>query len=409
MSKNKNISNISLAIFSSLLLLTVFSCVEPYFPKTTIYEQNYVVQGIITSEIKYQEIRISETYLLEDDTVSYVNNAAVRVVDSDNNEFPFQIQGAGKYVSIEEFGAKEGVSYHLEFEVDGKQYQSDDEMITGTSQLSNVEAKRIVNEGGEVGVGIFANSQTSTESSKFYRYTYSETYKIVSPYTSDKKFIINSNGFAVLVDVDPNEEREVCYNTVSSQSGVLSNTTLLNSNNQQDVLVQFIPINTRKIQQRYSINVEQNVLSGEAFTYFQTLDDLSNSESVFSQNQPGFVQGNIFSVNDPDENVVGYFEVAGASSKRIYFNFEDIFSEEERPDPTDPCTLVRPLPGLGFEPGDIDNVVAQGEAQYVRDAPPSTDPLNPQGPYLMVNIECIDCKTIGTPVKPDFWIDNNQE
>jgi hypothetical protein len=55
------------------------------------------------------------------------------------------------------------------------------------------------------------------------------------------------------------------------------------------------------------------------------LKELSGSDGILSQNQPGFFFGNIKSVENPNEKVIGYFEVSSVSSQRIFFNYEDVF------------------------------------------------------------------------------------
>ncbi|MDX1542413.1 MAG: DUF4249 domain-containing protein [Christiangramia sp.] len=408
MQKN-NLENSDLVKGLIFLTLSFFvACVEPYEPATENFESALVVEGMITSKLKNQEIKLSQTYTLEEDTISYVNGAQVEVFSNRGESFDFRNTGNGIYRSVNPFRAEEGVGYRLEIQVNGKWYKSDEEKITGETNLDNVSAQRELNENGELGVAIFANTNEAVDGSKFYRYTYEETYKIVSPYSSGQKFIINQNGFAILVDVPEGEERKTCYNTVSSRKGILNNRTYLNSD-EQDVLIKFLKTDNKKILHRYSILVKQHVISSEAYRYFETLDELSNSESIFSQNQPGFLAGNIFEVDKPDTKVIGYFEVANEAEKRIFFNFDDLFSPEEKPDPSEDCAISAPERGLGYEPGDIDYYVASGQLQYLRPAPPSNDPMNPTGPYDMVSTECIDCKVLGTPEKPEFWIDDEDQ
>lgn len=386
-----------------LILSFLISCVEPYEPVTENLESALVVEGMITSKLKTQEIKLSQTYALEDDTILYVNNAHIEVLSSRGENFIFQGIGNGTYKSVIPFKAEEGIGYHLEIQADGKLYRSDEELISGNNSLENVTAERAFNDDGELGVAIFANTP-ATNNAKFFRYTYEETYKVVSPYTSNKKFIINDIGFAILVDVPEDEEREVCYNTLKSKKGILSDRTYVGQGDQKD-LIKFLKVDDRKIITRYSILVKQNAISSEAFKYFKTLDELSTSESIFSQNQPGFIAGNIYQVDNPDAKVIGYFEVAKEDEKRIFFSFEDIFSSEERPDPTEDCVIVAPDP---IQPGDIDTFVASGQLQYLGPAPPSDDPNNPNGPYNLVSTKCIDCKVLGTPEKPEFWIDDEE-
>ncbi|MDR5590438.1 DUF4249 domain-containing protein [Christiangramia sp. SM2212] len=372
------------------------ACVEPYEPKSEFYERSVVIEGMVTSELKVQEIAVSETYALDVDSISYVTDAKVRVFSSEGDTYNFFYDTNGKYRSEQVFMAREGVNYQLEVEVNGNVYQSDKEKITGYSDLENVVAKEAVNDEGEIGVSITVNSNALNDDSKYYRYTYEETYKIVSPYTQAKYFINNGNGVE-LVDVPAGVEREVCYNTLNSQKGILSNTDLQNDNDQNDQLIKFLRIDDFKIINRYSILVRQHVISGDAFRFYQTLDELSNSESVFAQNQPGFLAGNIENVSNSDENVVGYFEVASVQQKRIFFSFLDIFDYTQRRDLRVDCPKSRPLSA------DLVYYIRQNLIQYLSPAPPSESPY--EGPWYLVPIECIDCRVLGTPVKPEFWID----
>jgi len=75
---------------------------------------------------------------------------------------------------------------------------------------------------------------------------------------------------------------------------------------------------------RYSIFVKQYVQNFAAHTFYQTLKDISGSESILSQTQPGFFAGNIKSDDNPNEKVIGFFDVSSVSNKRIFFNFSDL-------------------------------------------------------------------------------------
>ncbi|MEZ0131763.1 DUF4249 family protein, partial [Flavobacterium sp. LBUM151] len=85
--------------------------------------------------------------------------------------------------------------------------------------------------------------------------------------------------------------------------------------------IRFIDIKDPIIGERYSIIVRQYVQNLESYTFYKILKSLSTSTSLFSQVQPGFNYGNLKSANDPNEKIVGYFEVSSVSSKRIFFNF----------------------------------------------------------------------------------------
>ena len=118
-----------------------------------------------------------------------------------------------------------------------------------------------------------------------------------------------------------------------------------------------------------------------------------------SQVQPGFIDGNLFSTTNKNENVIGFFEIAAVSSKRIFFNYSDYFTPQDGSLPlfVEDCDLKRPrLQSLV-------NLIGSGGAKFV--AEPS-EPGNEEigfGPYLIAPKPCVDCTVFGTNVVPDFW------
>lgn len=396
MMREQNFVNANILKLGMIVLFTfVLACVEPYEPQTETFESILIVEGVLTDEFKNQEFTLSKSYRLEEDTIHYLDDALLEVVSDDGETFSFRNNGNGNYTSIQPFQAQGNRSYHLEIQTsDGSLYTSDEEKLVGHSELEDLYAERIENEAGQSGVGIFASKVLSGETN-YYLYNYEETYKIVSPYKRTYKIVPDEGTEFHFERVT--EEREICYNTLKSQKSVLSNTA--NFNNQNDeALITFLERDDKRILHRYSILVNQKLISKEAYNFYKTLQDLSGSSNVFSQHQPGFISGNISAVNNKEEHVIGYFAVASVSQKRIFFNFRDYFSIGERPDPKDDCYLERP-------PLDqINGYVRSNILQFLEEAPP--DPGPGRGPYYLINMECIDCRVLGTNVKPEFWIED---
>ena len=138
----------------------------------------------------------------------------------------------------------------------------------------------------------------------------------------------------------------------------------------------------------------------EAYDYYETLKELSGSESVFSQNQPGFINGNLFSMDDPNEKVIGNFNLGKVSSKRIYFNFTDFFDLTEKPNAGRYCEITRPDRIM-----DIMAFISNNQLKFYGDASNLAPNDEGKGPYRLINTPCMDCTVFGTNVKPEFWID----
>src|SRR5690606_25780436 len=131
-----------------------------------------------------------------------------------------------------------------------------------------------------------------------------------------------------------------------------------------------------------------------AFSYYQSLKELSESESLFSQIQPGLLTGNMVSLDNPEEYVLGFFSVASVTERRVFFNYEDFYNpgEYRRPFFTDPCSMEMPK--------DLQTIQFFAESEFYRLF--SHDPATG---YIFTEAACVDCTLLGTNEVPEFWED----
>ncbi|MCB7480431.1 DUF4249 domain-containing protein [Christiangramia sediminis] len=387
-------------LFTYILLVVLHACVEPYDFKSETYEKLLVVEATITDEVKTQEIYLSNVYRIDNDTIIPESNARILVVDDNQNEYEFRETQPGKYTSINEFNISSGKKYHLEILTsNGRNYISEEETLPeNNAVMEDLYAERTTNDEGIDGIAIYSSSANPGQDGvSYYKYSYNETYKIVSPYTQSRDLILNQSNFLEIVP--KTKEEEICYNTRRSKEILLADTGALSENEISDYLVKFYEFDDFPIQNRYSILVSQVSISQKAYDYYETLKELSGSESVFSQNQPGFINGNISSVEDSNEKVVGNFNLGKVSSKRIFFNYTDFFSLNEKPDPLRFCEITRPEYRVLIE------FIRNNQVKFYDEtygAPPDEEG---EGPYRVVPTFCMDCTVLGTNVKPNFWID----
>ena len=201
-----------------------------------------------------------------------------------------------------------------------------------------------------------------------------------------------------IVNRDPNREERTCYATDNSIRIILTKTSGAGEDRVTDFDVRFLNKDNFIISHRYSILVKQYVLSQQAYTFYEKLQDFSGSESLFSQSQPGFINGNIFVDDDSDERVVGIFEVSSISEKRAFFNYADLFPDEDLPPFIDEC---RPA---NYDVGGTLSVfefVKSNRVSYTNNvANPVTGALEE---YIVVPRVCGDCTVLGSAMVPDFW------
>ena len=164
---------------SVLLLIILSSCTEPYLLQSSNFEEALVIEATITNEFKKQQIKISKTYRLEESVPEFIENANVSIEDDLGTIFNF-IEGDEIYESENQFQAIPGRKYKLTIVSNGKTYVSTQETLTTENQIESLEVfdKTINNVRG---AEIILKSYDPTKSSKYYRYEYEETYKIIAP------------------------------------------------------------------------------------------------------------------------------------------------------------------------------------------------------------------------------------
>ena len=379
--------------------MSVFGCIEPFEIKNEInsLESLLVIETTLTDEMKAQMIILSQSTSFLQGT-SVPEYGATVSIDTDFGEtFDFTEQTSGQYVSDQDFRAEEGVGYQMRItRSNGDMYESDVVLLQGKSKIDSVYAERIINGTGEEGIGIFIDSEESSVSNRFFRYSYEETYKIIAPNWDPFGFNVFTNdsgerGFNVLAR---EEEQLICYNTLQSSTIIQADTEDITHSNLSGFRVRFIDRSNFIIGHRYSILVKQVLQTPEASEFYRLLENFSASESVFTNAQPGFINGNISAV-DTDQPTLGYFNVVSISEKRLFFNYEDFFPDEPLPPYPFECTVYTPSI-LAIE--DILN----NRVSYVGD---NENPEEGQLPYFVTSRPCGDCTALGSNIVPDFWIE----
>ncbi|MBS7252906.1 DUF4249 domain-containing protein [Flavobacterium branchiicola] len=401
--------------FFLLFIIAFTSCTEQYAFKNSNFESALVVEGTITNETKNQTIKLSQVYQLDETGPKFETGANIFVTDDQGNEYQFE-QRDTMYVSLVQFRAQPGRKYQLKIKTkDGKNYTSDEQTLTTETKIDNVTAT-VETVKGERGVQINVNSYDPTNTSKYYRYEYAETYKIIAPrwYTFKADVVFNPaippdpiNDFPGqaasegIVVTRRTTETKTCFSTKNSEDIILNNTGGL-SEDRVHFPVRFISDQNYIISHRYSIFVKQYVQNLAAHTFYKTLRDLSSSGSVLSPKQPGFFYGNIKSVENPSEKVIGFFEVSSVSSERIYFNYSDLFPNEPLP----------PYYESDCEPEayyncDLPEPPCRGAAlrSIIRTKSQVLFSWDSEIVYDMVKSACGDCTTFSSNIVPPFWVD----
>ncbi len=421
-----------------LFLSCCWACLDE-FEISTLEEDGQsgllVVEAVLTNEVITQKVYLSRSdnrLDLETDTVyspytplgnrpmdsvNWEEGATVTVQGSNGTAFSFTEGQSGFYFSNEPFALQMGVNYTLEITTSGgTDYMSDPVAVQGTSKVTNVYAERAISGSGVEGVAIYVDSEPLEGKTEYYRYAYEETYKVVAPYWQPVDFELTGYDNSVyppafnLDIVERQIQNRICYNTVSSNTIEQFSTA---GNPEREIfkhMVRFIGKDNFIISNRYSILVQQQVQSVEAYSFYKTLKSFSQSDNIFSEVQPGALLANVYRKDGVKESVLGFVEAVGVSEQRLFFNFDDYFSDMEIPEFPFNCNLstarIYNEPPPPSCPQDLlsrlDNGIVTYYGLYEEGLVPNA---SCPGPYVFVPRICGDCTLMGSNVKPDFWID----
>lgn len=389
-------------------------CIEEIEIETESFENALVIDAIITNEDKQHEVFLSRTYPFEDGGTNPESNANVTITGN-GTIYEFEEDDAGRYVSKTSFRAVPNVDYQLQISTNnGRTYNSSLMRLTPIAQIDALYAIRETNDDGTNGMSMYVDTYDPTGNSKYYRYEYEETFKVQPP------SFVNQDLIRIILPQDPfndcyicsvklvvrSEDKRICYRTETSQNINLTNTNDFTEDRVSRYLTHFVRSDDYKISHRYSLLVKQYVHSGEVYNYLDALSNFSEEGSLFSQVQPGFIASNLVSETNLNEKVIGFFEAASVSTKRIFFNYDDFYPNEPLPPYINSCQPSAPLRCV---PENFNTVRCGGlmngiDRNIIVYRGMNTGQIPRGGAYLMVDRECGDCTALGDIEPPEFWI-----
>lgn len=400
--------------------IILMSCTETFVIETENFESNLVVEATITNELKFQNIKLSKTVRLEESEQLLELNAQVKVTDNANNTYNFSQNSEGLYVSDIAFQAIPNTLYTLEITTsNGKQYVSTPTQLSPISQINNLYAELVNDTKKGPGIQVFVDSDNNIDDAKYFRYEYEETYKIVAPYFCPQEEVLNNYSSIITPTGDLNvffdvefrdrlQEEEICFSSKQNTEIIQTSTNDLSSNTISRFPIRFIGTDDSIIRDRYSILVKQYTQSLESYTYYKVLDQLSENASILSENQPGFIKGNISAVNDPIEKSIGFFDVSSVTERRIFFNYFDFGLV--KPDYAYECNIlvlnISDNTVLDFDKNEKEEIYRRLTRfeEYNQDFTLTEIPYDTPI-WRIVRPECGDCTTVGSNIQPDFWED----
>jgi hypothetical protein len=389
-------------LFIALLLsMVVFGCKKPYLPPIVANSPSYlVVEGVINPGTDSTIIRLSRTIPLSTKDAPTPELGAKVVVESDANaRYPLTETGKGNYVAV---GLNLSITnkYRLTITTaDSKTYQSDFVQVKNSQPIDSV-TYQVKSDG----VQINANTHDPSNSTRYYRWDYSEAWIIHSKYQTILK--LQTDPVDSVVSRPQSEYNYKCFNFAQSSHIVLASTANLASDVLQNTPITKVASTSERFTERYSILVKQYALTKEAFDYFDQLRKNTEELGSIFDAQPSTLTGNIHCISNPSEPVIGYIAAGIPAQKRIYINTDQLpLGPAWNPKTpygdcefdtlwyTNPKTKVHDVVVYIYSGLDmpIDRLQRIGEAH----------------PYAYTGSSafCVDCTLRGVSKPPPFWTD----
>ena len=373
----------------SCILLTYVSCKKPYNPPATQVDNKFLVidGSLVNSTDSPSVFTLSRTIKLTDTTFtsSQETGANVSVEGENGDTYNFSELPGGIYKS-NPLLLNTSSKYRLKITTaSGEGYASDFVEVKQAPPIDSITWQQ------QNDVTVSLDAHDPLNNTKYYRWDFTETYQYEAPLQAE---LSQDNGVLFYVDNTPNQTFD-CWRSVNSTDILLGSSIALSQDVINKAPITIVPQNSQKIGIRYSILIKQYALTEDAYQYFSILKkNTENLGSIFDA-QPSQLTGNIHSVKNPAEIVIGFFTASSFTQKRLFITKYDVtnwhFIDTNRE-----CGVKSighyPLPDPRF---------------WVYDYPdPDYYPYYFCGStcLFIARRECVDCRVRGgTNKKPSYW------
>jgi hypothetical protein len=405
--KSERDMNMKLSTGLSVLAITlIYGCKRSYAPPAITGNNNYlVIEGIIAAGQDSTIIKLSRTVNLAGTTTANPElNATVTVQGDQNVSYALPQLDSGRYAAPP-LNLDNSHKYRLLITTaDGRTYASDYEPVKITPPIDTL-AYSITGDG----LNIYTNAHDPSNSTKYYRWDYSETYVYISDINTFYKYDPSNPDPTQQSVIRPADEQiNTCYVTLKSSTVLLNSSAKL----QQDVIqnnpITEIPKTSEKILHRYSILVKQYALTPDAYNFWSILRKNTEQIGTIFDAQPSEVKGNIHCMSNPAEPVIGYMSVSTIAQKRIFIDRADL-PVWPYPVPTCKSYDLCWFQSAAFPPAELISglIIPLG---VIKQTGSCDKEIRPSYTVIVGDNTCVDCRLHlgGINKAPGFWKEYGQ-
>lgn len=382
-------------------LLSLASCREPFEMDYEVHDVApiLVVDGYINvrgTESHYTLSYASPLNEAEQPVTGYpggydLTPLYVMMIESENGTRYYSEPVSSGNITIPHPVLDPNQKYKLHIQAGPHVYESEFVEVKTSQEISNVEWADT-----EEGVELYVSTEDPSNSTRYYRWEYEETWRYNPIYMSN--IVLQPQDSSVRYR-GTGEDIHICYITQRSRSILIATSEELSMDAIHRFPVAMIPNLSEKLSSRYSILVKQIPMTEAAYRYWSQVRESSENLGDIFGPMPSQLNGNIMCISNPDYHVIGMAEAVEVAEKRIFI------SKEELP------RLWRVQDGYYLSCELLELRIS--EAIEVAMANPGlllVDEVyaNPNSPlpshYSIAPVRCVDCRIKGGQFAPPaFW------
>jgi len=371
-------------IIKILLFVFLTGCITEFVPVTDEKKELLVVEGLITDQPGINTVKLSKSMPFgKKSEAKPLSGCFVSISDNEGNRYWLNENAPGNYISDSaSFRGRQGEVYTLHITVgDGTNslnYESYPVEMIPVPPIDSIYYEKLIikedyiNYGGIDACQIYLDTHDPQNLNKYYRWDFDETWvlRLLWPVEKIKCWVSDTSTTINIKSTAAFDESRIIRHPVT-----------------------YISNATDRLLREYSISINQYSLSEDEYIFWEKIQTLTDQAGGLYDIIPASVPSNIFCVENPGEDVLGYFSVSAKSSKRIFI--QDDFGGIIDQYPDCPIDTVY---------GEVEIWGLDVSVWVLSDNPPGSWGFgSPRVRILTDKRGCADCTTRGTINKPPYW------
>lgn len=291
-------------------MLMLVACVTPFDFDAETSDDLLVVFGTLTPGPNASNIRLTRTTEFGTNGAT-VENATITLFDDlGNSESYINLLNGNYILRKENINIVTGRSYHVEIALNGETYRSTPQkmplLVEADSTYFEIATDVFEYESGlrrdELFIKLYVDTPINGEETSFLRWSIDGVFQIaLSPC--------------------PGQVPCSCYYPTDNPNTdilLFDGTTISSDRINRVELMSKRPFPNYEYLVRHYFNVYQQALTEETYQYWKAVDLVSRQSGSLFDAVPAAVEGNIFNVSDPDENILGFYQVVNVDTVRTF-------------------------------------------------------------------------------------------